>query len=1029
MRRVSDRPFVALVFFLAAGAFLTTGAPPLQGDDPGAPAHRVADLATVPAPVGVEPRIAGRHGGHVYFHAFDPTRGRSLWRTDGTAAGTEPFLDFCPGACGAEVTAFASFGDRFLFVTGADRREGDVRLWVSDGSREGTAPIHRFGYRFAPQIELAVAGDRVFFQDSDREHGLELWSSDGTAEGTAMHDDVCPGPCDGHPFDLTPFGDGLAFTAATPATGREPWRAGPVAGGALRLADTCPGGCGTVDYLAAHSGLLYFNGTETNFDGDPWVSDGTVAGTRRLVDVAPGTLTSGLQYSFEIGAQVYLVLATPPVQPKLWRTDGTPEGTVPAFEVLGALAGWDIPSFAPPAAGGRLYFWALRNGESRRTFLAFEAATGTTRELGTDLSTWSNTALPFEPLGESLLFLGREDGIEDLWVSDGTAAGTRLLHRTSAAGHDTILPFDFAVLGGRQVFVAGSEGRQVWASDGTLPGTRSLEVSTEPSSSPEELTPFDGRLAFTATRDGFLRELWTTTADDSGAVSVPGSVQARHLTPSSGGLVFARVDDDHSPWLLPGPDEVPVRLADIPLVHELEPTADGRVFFVDVGEGQRLWVTDGTPGGTRLVTALAPDWVDDCFPTLCDPAIERFQLNLPDRLTAVGDALYFRATGSETDRSPSLFRSDGTEAGTVRVDAVPGQVDTLAPLGDSLVFTVTVPNEGWQVWRIEASGAADRVAEHGGSWPGPLTPADGAVYYVVEERRVQDGMGLVSTGLALHRLAGGAPESERLGTLGDALELDAVVEVAAVGRRLYLAVDDPTTGRELWTSDGTAAGTGPLADLRPGPRGSHPSSLTPVGSFLLFGADDGESGHEPWVTDGTAAGTFRVADVNPGPEPSGPAGFARVGERIYFAADDGERGRELWAVDLAALAGEDPAEVPDDAVGIVAPEYPGFRFWVRITAGGSGGSIQPARRELLCIPETVCVSGALPGRSELFLRIVGPRPNGFLWPTLVRFSTSRIEVWIEQVSTGALQHYVLDAATPGSDELDGLFDRRGFQVD
>jgi hypothetical protein len=28
-----------------------------------------------------------------------------------------------------------------------------------------------------------------------------------------------------------------------------------------------------------------------------------------------------------------------------------------------------------------------------------------------------------------------------------------------------------------------------------------------------------------------------------------------------------------------------------------------------------------------------------------------------------------------------------------------------------------------------------------------------------------------------------------------------------------------------------------------------------------------------------------------------------------------------------------------------------------------------------------------------------------------------------------LQHYVLDAATPGSSDLDGLFDRRGFPAD
>lgn len=105
------------------------------------------------------------------------------------------------------------------------------------------------------------------------------------------------------------------------------------------------------------------------------------------------------------------------------------------------------------------------------------------------------------------------------------------------------------------------------------------------------------------------------------------------------------------------------------------------------------------------------------------------------------------------------------------------------------------------------------------------------------------------------------------------------------------------------------------------------------------------------------------------------------------------------------------------------PAYPDFWFKVEITAGGS---VIPGVREPDCIDETVCVSGALPGRSELFLRIIGPRPNGFLWPTLVRFTPSRVDVTIRQISSGDEQKYTLDAVPPGTDELPGLQDRMGF---
>lgn len=118
--------------------------------------------------------------------------------------------------------------------------------------------------------------------------------------------------------------------------------------------------------------------------------------------------------------------------------------------------------------------------------------------------------------------------------------------------------------------------------------------------------------------------------------------------------------------------------------------------------------------------------------------------------------------------------------------------------------------------------------------------------------------------------------------------------------------------------------------------------------------------------------------------------------------------------------------VPNPPAGawMETEELPGFRFKVRITGGGD---VIPTRQEADCIPETLCVSGALPGRSELFMRIVGPKPNGFLQPNLVKFSTSQIEVWIEQLSSGQLNFYELEPAAPGSDSLAGFFDRTGFR--
>ena len=108
---------------------------------------------------------------------------------------------------------------------------------------------------------------------------------------------------------------------------------------------------------------------------------------------------------------------------------------------------------------------------------------------------------------------------------------------------------------------------------------------------------------------------------------------------------------------------------------------------------------------------------------------------------------------------------------------------------------------------------------------------------------------------------------------------------------------------------------------------------------------------------------------------------------------------------------------------LTSAAFPNFRFRVRIfnTATPLAG-----HKESDCIPETLCVSGAIAGRSEVFIRIIGPRPNGYLWPTIVRFTPSRVEVDIQQISTGITKTYVLPAVPPESDELSGLQDRTGF---
>src|ERR1700722_4302971 len=106
-------------------------------------------------------------------------------------------------------------------------------------------------------------------------------------------------------------------------------------------------------------------------------------------------------------------------------------------------------------------------------------------------------------------------------------------------------------------------------------------------------------------------------------------------------------------------------------------------------------------------------------------------------------------------------------------------------------------------------------------------------------------------------------------------------------------------GRELWVTDGTAAGTSLVKDINPGGYSSYPGDITAIGNGkALFSANDGTHGYELWVTDGTAGGTSLVEDINPGSAGSHPYNITALGDgKALFSANDGTYGYELWVTD------------------------------------------------------------------------------------------------------------------------------------
>lgn len=124
------------------------------------------------------------------------------------------------------------------------------------------------------------------------------------------------------------------------------------------------------------------------------------------------------------------------------------------------------------------------------------------------------------------------------------------------------------------------------------------------------------------------------------------------------------------------------------------------------------------------------------------------------------------------------------------------------------------------------------------------------------------------------------PRPYSLGTIGGKIALAAAWHVGST-----------SYGSELWTSDGTTAGTTLLKDINPGTPASSPSLITSFNGVGYFSADDGVHGRELWRTDGTAAGTWMFKEVT-----AGSAGTVAPGPvfngKLYFTAES-----NLWVTD------------------------------------------------------------------------------------------------------------------------------------
>ncbi|HZR86729.1 MAG TPA: Hint domain-containing protein [Bradyrhizobium sp.] len=369
----------------------------------------------------------------------------------------------------------------------------------------------------------------------------DLWVTDGTAAGTVELTALNLGSAELNP--LTVFNGQVFFDGLNASNQTGLWATDGTVAGTHEVTGISGANSSGLDPhdLTVFNGEMLFAGSNASGAIGLWASDGTGGGTHELTGIS-GAYGNGLDPTYLTvfnGEVLFKGVNSHGVQ-GLWVTDGTATGTHELTGISGAAVPGPFPT--PP-----------NNGLAPSELTVFSGKVY-----------FAGTSLSYQPVAE-----------EDLWVTDGTAAGTHAITGISGTSPYGVRPGDLTAFNNELLFSGSDSSGKVglWVSDGTGAGTHELTgiTGTDPYTglNPNNMTVFNNEVIFQAPDSNLLSGLWVTDGTAAGTHELTGITGANT---SGFGL---------DPWGFT--------------------VANDKVLFeaLDSTGQNGLWETDGTAAGTH----------------------------------------------------------------------------------------------------------------------------------------------------------------------------------------------------------------------------------------------------------------------------------------------------------------------------------------------------------------------------------------------------------------------------------------------